>query len=80
MIKRGSMRPSSILPYIEALVKKFFFDLIFSSYSASSKTSKSKFLAHSSLSVESCEANTECDFNEFLEQKTFFMLSFLLSA
>jgi hypothetical protein len=44
--KRAPMRPSSIRPYIEALVKKFFFDLIVSFCSASSKTSKSKFLAH----------------------------------
>ena len=44
--KRGSLRPSRIIPCIEALDKIEFLDLMSSFYSASSKTSKSKFLAH----------------------------------
>jgi len=40
------MTASSMLSYIEALVKKIFFNFMLSFCSASFETSKSKFLAH----------------------------------
>ena len=43
---RLSMTASSMLSYIEALIKNFFFNFMFSFCSASFETSKSKFLAH----------------------------------
>jgi hypothetical protein len=46
LIKRAPTRLSRIMSGTEALVKFYFFDLICASESASSETSKSKFLAH----------------------------------
>ncbi|CAF1657721.1 unnamed protein product [Adineta ricciae] len=45
-LKRGSMSPSSIVLYTEALVKILFCDLTISFRTASLETLKSKFLAH----------------------------------
>ena len=52
VIKRESIRPSSTMPYMEALDKNFFIYFSFSSCSASSKTSESKFLAILVKSIE----------------------------
>jgi hypothetical protein len=46
VIKRRSMKPSSMIPVYEALVKNYIFDFVCAFERASSKTTKPKFSAH----------------------------------